>query len=392
MLPKKVQPVQLCCLVHGDPEISVFSIKISKSENVDALKSAIMEKQRSFFDNIAPQNLKLWSVNVDLITENSQRAALSDLNADITSVLCGQLLNPLESIEEKFPTLPSIHIHVIVELPASSNVANKWGNNLAKFILVYYMLLMSITEFQSESSMKQTIDLFTDTTQQFRQFIDKCTKKRKVSLSKIGQADLDELLNRFSLDKQGYRVIRQGYLSYLKSIITLTSEIYWYDPKLEKDLLFLDNEALLFSVSGMTDVIIADKLFAKVHDLHNGIHVGFEIKKKIQNSHIHQAISELIIANIILQFPVLIVLTDLINEWIFFWLSNNKKVIQCPATLLHAIDIIETALVRDTDGSIGDATVTNPIATQINFQQLLTRPKVDFKFEDDVANMNDVIK
>ncbi|RIB18744.1 hypothetical protein C2G38_2183725 [Gigaspora rosea] len=122
MPPKKVQLVQLCCLVHGDPEISVFSVKISKSEN---------------------------SVNVDLTTENPQRAALGDLNADITSVLGGQLLNPLESIEKKFPTLPSMHVHVIVELPASSNVA----------------------EFQSESSMKRTIDLFTDTTQQFHQYI-----------------------------------------------------------------------------------------------------------------------------------------------------------------------------------------------------------------------------
>lgn len=212
---------------------------------------------------------------------------------------------------------------------------------------------------------------------------------------------------------EDYRVVRQGYLSYLKSNITLTSEIDWYDPKPKKDLLFLDDEALPFSVSGTTDVIIADKLFAKVHDMRNGIHVGFEIKKKIQDSHIHQAIGELIIANIISQFPVLIVLTDLMNEWIFFWLSNDKKVMQCPAALLHAINIIETALVKDTGGSIGDATVTNPIATRINFrnlrdnlqgnlqheneekdglEQLLTRPKVDFKFEDDVANMNDVIE
>ncbi|KAF0464951.1 crinkler family protein [Gigaspora margarita] len=78
-----------------------------------------------------------------------------------------------------------------------------------------------------------------------------------------------------------YQVVQQGYLLYLKSIITLTSEIDWYDPKSKKGLLFLDDEVLPFSVSRITDIVVTDKLFAKVYDLHNGIYVRFEIKKKI---------------------------------------------------------------------------------------------------------------
>ncbi|CAG8826690.1 15093_t:CDS:2 [Gigaspora margarita] len=158
-----------------------------------------------------------------------------------------------------------------------------------------------------------------------------------------------------------YRVVRQEYLLYLKSIITLTSEIDWYDPKSKKGLLFLDDKALFFSVSRIADIVITDKLFAKVHDLYNGIYVRFKIKKKIQDSYIHQAIGELIIANTISQFP---------------------KVIQYPATLLHAINIIETILVRDTDENIRSAIVTNSIAM----------PKVNFKFDDDIANMNNVLE
>ncbi|CAG8792623.1 35522_t:CDS:2 [Gigaspora margarita] len=56
MAPKKVQLVQLHYLVHSQPKYSSFPIKISKSENL---------------------------VNVDLITENPQRAALGNHNIDI---------------------------------------------------------------------------------------------------------------------------------------------------------------------------------------------------------------------------------------------------------------------------------------------------------------------
>ncbi|KAF0533006.1 crinkler family protein [Gigaspora margarita] len=289
MVPKKVQLVQLCYLVHSQPKHSSFPIKIRKSENVHALKIAIKEETRSLLDNIALSNLILY-----------------------------QLLDPLDMIEEKFLTLPSKHVYIIVELPASSNVAD--------------------------------------------------TQKRKVSLSKIDQADLDKLLNRFRLNK---------------AFITLIFEIDWYNSKPKKDLLFLD-KVLSFSISGMKDVVVANKLFAKVHDLCNGIHVGFEIKKKFQDSHIHQAI-----------------------------LSNNKKVIQCPVTLLHAINIIETILVKDTSGSIRSTKVTNPIAMRINFRnlqdnlqgnlqyeykekdglkQLLNSPKVNFKIDNDIANMNNMLE
>ncbi|CAG8782892.1 4497_t:CDS:2, partial [Racocetra fulgida] len=109
-------------------------------------------------------------------------------------------------------------------------------------------------------------------------------------------------------------------------------------------LLSLNDEALPFSISGTTDLVIADKLFAKAHDLRGGLHVGFEIKKKIQDFHIYQAIGEL-------------------------------KVMQCPTTLQYAINIIETAFVSDArnviveeSGSIQGATVTNPVAMRINFR------------------------
>ncbi|RIB21204.1 hypothetical protein C2G38_2177354 [Gigaspora rosea] len=108
-------------------ELPKSLLEISKSKNAGDLKRAIKKDSRPLLDKFATKDLKLWSINIDLTTENPQQAALGDLNANITSVLGGQLLDDsLKLIEEEFPTLPNKHAHVIVELPTSSNVANKW--------------------------------------------------------------------------------------------------------------------------------------------------------------------------------------------------------------------------------------------------------------------------
>ncbi|CAG8792621.1 35521_t:CDS:2 [Gigaspora margarita] len=95
----------------------------------------------------------------------------------------------------------------------------------------------------------------------------------------------------------------------------------------------------------MKDVVVVNKLFAKVHDLRNGIHVGFEIKKKFQDSHIHQAIGKLIIANIVSQF----------------------------------LDNLQGNLQYENEEEDGP-------------EQLLNSPKVNFKFDNNIANMNNMLE
>src|SRR6266540_581666 len=144
---------------------------------------------------------------------------------------------------------------------------------------------------------------------------------------------------------------------------------------------------------------------------------GFELKKKVEKGHIPQAIGQLIVANILLQQPVFIVLTDL-EVWYFYWLEKNKKVIQFSTDLLHAISLVENTLVGNarsatstgSTGSTGSTTAVNelPIERRCNFrsylpqnyatsenikeyglEQFLKRPKIDFEFEEDVTNMSD---
>ncbi|CAG8524774.1 21254_t:CDS:2 [Rhizophagus irregularis] len=106
------------------------------------------------------------------------------------------------------------------------------------------------------------------------------------------------------------------------------------------------------------------------------------------------------------KFCRFLVLTDLNDCWIFYWLSNDRTVMMFRAIdSSNALDIIGRTLDED---SISTATTTIdpnfPIGSRINFCHLgnlqgeasenvdlfFNRPKVQFEFEDDVANMKDM--
>ncbi|CAB4398733.1 unnamed protein product [Rhizophagus irregularis] len=97
MPPKKIP---LFCLVHGNPETSAFGIKYDKNTTVDELKDAILIKKKNAFANIDSPDLTLYQVNIDLTTQNAQRTALGNPNVNIVNDLGGQVLTPVDTIEE----------------------------------------------------------------------------------------------------------------------------------------------------------------------------------------------------------------------------------------------------------------------------------------------------
>ncbi|PKC06418.1 hypothetical protein RhiirA5_482863 [Rhizophagus irregularis] len=110
MPPKKIP---LFCLVHGNPETS----KYDKNTTVDELKDAILIKKKNAFANIDSPDLTLYQVNIDLTTQNAQRTAFGNPNVNIVNDLGGQVLSPVDTIEENFPAPTNKHIYVIVMVP-----------------------------------------------------------------------------------------------------------------------------------------------------------------------------------------------------------------------------------------------------------------------------------
>ncbi|PKC57304.1 hypothetical protein RhiirA1_428588, partial [Rhizophagus irregularis] len=115
-------------------------------------------------------------------------------------------------------------------------------------------------------------------------------------------------------------VTKEGYISYLKENIKISDKSDFYDVKSKKSLLSVKYDEMPFEISGTTDVVIAKKSNANAHTLSHGIQAGIELKKQIKDIDIPQAIGQLLTANIRSNEAVFIVLTNLNEEWIFFWL------------------------------------------------------------------------
>lgn len=56
--------LNLFCLVDGEPQSNVFSVKPTPADNVDNLKNLIKSALSPQFDDIAAKYLTLWSVSI----------------------------------------------------------------------------------------------------------------------------------------------------------------------------------------------------------------------------------------------------------------------------------------------------------------------------------------
>src|SRR5437868_11208874 len=115
--------ITLSCLVVGEnPYENAFNVKINKTEAVSELKDTIKEKQKPFFDNVAPKDIKLWKVDISLKEENKKLFAVNTkINVNIKDKLEGEELKPLSKISKHFPSQPADkHIHIIVQRPVET--------------------------------------------------------------------------------------------------------------------------------------------------------------------------------------------------------------------------------------------------------------------------------
>ena len=58
--------LSLTCFILGDDAHRKFTVKIDKTENVDALKDLIMQKNLSLLGNVDVKNIDLWQVSLPI--------------------------------------------------------------------------------------------------------------------------------------------------------------------------------------------------------------------------------------------------------------------------------------------------------------------------------------
>ena len=73
--------LHLYCWILGDSTQWIFSIEISDTKNVSALKDVIKEKKRPEFDHLATNSLTLWQVHISVEYVDAEFAAFPTCNA-----------------------------------------------------------------------------------------------------------------------------------------------------------------------------------------------------------------------------------------------------------------------------------------------------------------------
>ncbi|RGB44222.1 hypothetical protein C1646_748942 [Rhizophagus diaphanus] len=325
MPPKKVP---LFCLVHGNPETSAFGIKYDKNTTVDELKDAILIKKKNTFANIDSPDLTLYQVNIDLTTQNTQRTALGNPNVNIVNDLGGQVLSPVDTIEENFPAPINKHIYVIVMVPAGGS-KNEILVRLENKLDGIYKKLKDIKNVQKQSVQQiPSVSVSNrDKIQAFHHGLDNI-EVINLAIKHLG-LDTNDIVNidAFGWDERDERAQNDRYIPYLNQILRIGTyrTLAIFDPTSNADFLTTDaGIPLPLRQASTTDVVVVDRfsvvaMFPECH-----IRIVFELKKNIENKDRYQALEKLTTADLRSNYAVLTVLTDLNGTWVFFWFEQKK--------------------------------------------------------------------
>lgn len=122
MSVNKANMLTIFCIVNGDSTANAFSVEISATCTIDHLKKLIKAERASEFDDIAPEELKLWSVSIPLVEEEEDFIVTLDNLSDKKEPRTNMLLSKLFS---KDPPDDTIHFVVVVDDPSRGPKRNE---------------------------------------------------------------------------------------------------------------------------------------------------------------------------------------------------------------------------------------------------------------------------
>ncbi|CAG8810920.1 15237_t:CDS:2, partial [Gigaspora rosea] len=103
-----------------------FDIHNDEIKTVSHFKEAIKKNREKIFENVEPDDLRIWKVNISTREDNDKLKILRDRpheKIDVKQELGGEELLPLWNITNCFLNeLPEEHIHVIVQTPITTAV------------------------------------------------------------------------------------------------------------------------------------------------------------------------------------------------------------------------------------------------------------------------------
>jgi hypothetical protein len=207
------------------------------------------------------------------------------------------------------------------------------------------------------------------------------------------------------------------YMKWLNANVTIPSYVTLYKTSNQGHLLSLLPVSTHYKFNGTLDMAIVDIRYVKKGaSIAPGLLVGIEVKKEVEAKHHMQATIELLLANVVSQYPVIMLLTDLRNNWTYFWLQKGTvayDVLELSRGVA-LLGLITSELKPSSSGELvlfastsSDAPYRNRCSflaatspddvhettTPSDGLEILKRPKIDpmtFLPEDDIADMRQV--
>ncbi|KAK2463801.1 hypothetical protein APHAL10511_004199 [Amanita phalloides] len=110
--------VSLNCLLSGDKEGQVFTVKIPKTNNVSILQKVIKEKKNPHLNHLSASDLKLFQVSLPVDDNFEERIKHIPLEP----------LNPLISLSKLFYHVESDHLHIVIQAPPQATISPSSSN------------------------------------------------------------------------------------------------------------------------------------------------------------------------------------------------------------------------------------------------------------------------
>ncbi|KAJ3256915.1 hypothetical protein HK103_005033 [Boothiomyces macroporosus] len=230
------------------------------------------------------------------------------------------------------------------------NYVRELGDIYNNLLQIYNTLLQKISNPAIPMHVKEDKEYSATLSQAGSNFYAKLIEEysigQKTIISPISQ-DLSATTNSFEWEKsvENSAENRTNYLRYIKDEILVGIEdfpINVFDGSGETNLLdaYLGERKL----RGTCDVMISSCI--ETFDKLINCHVIFEVKKLIVDKNVRQAKLELLCADYHSNYTVIVVLTDLMDKWKFFWLekpdtadNKTKTAYICGATVTRNLAI-----------------------------------------------------
>jgi hypothetical protein len=264
--------------------------------------------------------------------------------------------------------------------------------------------------------------------------------KASISISRVTQAQYDSILTELNLERKLMRIEvspkedvvpfvwgdkkedaqSAEYMKWLKANVTIptTATLHKMSNNNNSTLLSSTSVSTQYKLNGTLDMAIVDNGYAQTGYILGGLLVGIEVKKTVKTKDDMQTVLELLLANVVSQYPVIMLLTDLGSNWRYFWLEKgtiayNAFELNHGVALLGLIASELTALQSGEPATSAITSSDSPYRNRCRFraaispnndvhvtttpsyglEMLLKRPKIDpmmFLPEDDIADMRQV--